>query len=224
MQKIDDRLLAATDFVRGGTVADIGCDHGKLSVFLVQSGKAKRVIASDVRQSPLDKAKKLVEKLGLGAKIDCRLADGLNALAPLEAQDIIIAGMSGVTLTKIMSEVSWAKNEALRFILVPASKAEVLRRWLYENGFEIADETPVLTKGYYYPVICTQYTGKCVKVTDDFAYLGKCLHKKSNVADGLRQKVLKELKKELDGKKIDARYTDEDIKSIEKCVAEIEKV
>ena len=52
---LSNRMQALTDMVTPGTViTDVGCDHGFVSVYLVQKGLSPRVIAMDVRSGPLD--------------------------------------------------------------------------------------------------------------------------------------------------------------------------
>ena len=75
--------------------ADIGTDHGKIAAALVLSGRAERVIASDVNAGPLSKAKELSLKLGLTDKIELRLADGLAGMENAGVDQIIVAGMGG---------------------------------------------------------------------------------------------------------------------------------
>ena len=87
------RLQAVADLVRKGKcIADIGCDHGFVSIALIQSGAAEFVIACDVKEGPLKAAKEHVAAAGLKDRIDCRLADGLAGLKENEADGIIIAG------------------------------------------------------------------------------------------------------------------------------------
>lgn len=91
---LDARLLAAAAYVRRGALAaDIGCDHGKLAVYLARTGTARHVVAVDIRPAPLARAQVLVEKHGCSAGVECRLGDGLCALKPCEADDIVIAGI-----------------------------------------------------------------------------------------------------------------------------------
>ena len=51
---LSKRMQAAADLVsQGKRVCDVGCDHGYVSIYLVQSGKSPRVLAMDVRRGPL---------------------------------------------------------------------------------------------------------------------------------------------------------------------------
>ncbi|MDO5602944.1 MAG: class I SAM-dependent methyltransferase, partial [Oscillospiraceae bacterium] len=135
---LDGRLAAAAAFVRpGARMADIGCDHGKLSVHMAMTEKARYVIAVDARPQPLRKARALAVRAKMEKRVECRLGDGLTALRPEEADDIVMAGISGVTAAEILAASPSFWQEDKRFIFVPASKAADLRRWLCGHGFKI---------------------------------------------------------------------------------------
>ena len=160
---LDARLAAAAAYVRaGGTAADIGCDHGKLAVSLVLRGQCKKVIASDLRPAPLEHARTLAALHGCGDAVECRLGAGLSVLRPGEARDIVIAGVSGITICEILDaagEAFFTAQPELRLIFVPASKHAALRLWLAQHGFSLLDETPVCAAKRYYTVMHAAFTG-----------------------------------------------------------------
>jgi len=160
---LDARLAAAAAYVRPGCVAaDVGCDHGRLSVALAAQGKCRKIIASDIRPAPLATAQRLVTLHGCGDVVECRLGAGLSVLHPGEADDIVIAGVSGVTVCEMLEqapEAFYAAKPGMRFIFIPATKHPFLRRWLAQHGFALLDETPVLAAGRYYTVMHAAYTG-----------------------------------------------------------------
>ena len=158
---LDARLAAAAAYVRpGSAAADVGCDHGKLAAYLAASGRCPRVIASDVRAQPLARARALCAQLGVQALVDCRLGDGLSVLRPGEVQDIVIAGVSGVTAAQMLAGAPFAFEKGTRCIFVPPTKHGVLRAHLAQSGFALVDETPVLAAGRVYTVLCAEYTGE----------------------------------------------------------------
>lgn len=153
------RLLAVAGLVRqGAAVADIGCDHGKLAVYLAKTGRARHVIATDKNPLPLSRAKALVAQTGCGKMVECRLGNGLCALAPGEAQDIVIAGLSGETMVEILQQSGWIRNEELQFIFAPATRAKPLRQWLQNNNFKLLGEIPVEENNKYYSVIHARFS------------------------------------------------------------------
>ena len=118
-------------------VADIGCDHGRLGAYLIQSGLAQRVIASDISENSLNKARNLARRLNIEDKMQFRLGDGLGALDGGEAQAAVISGLSGMTITGIMQRGGAAGRI---YVLQPMSEAFKLRRALLDMGYEILDE------------------------------------------------------------------------------------
>lgn len=193
---LDARLSAAAAYVRrGGVCADIGCDHGRLSVYLAAHDICARVIACDISEKPLARAARLVALHGCESKVECRLGDGLSALVPGEAQDIVIAGVSGVTICNILAAAPAFWQARSRYIFVPASKHEVLRAWLCANGFSLEDETPVCAASRYYTVLCAAYTGEVAAPTPLFCAIGLA-NKGTSAARGYLTKVMRALEKQ----------------------------
>lgn len=157
---LDARLSAAAAFVRpGSTVADIGCDHGKLSAYLA-AAKNCQVIAADIRPAPLARARETMLRYGCAQRVECRLGDGLSVLSAGEVQTVVIAGVSGITACDIVEACPFPLEIGTRFIFVPPTKHAHLRGWLWAHGFSLIDETPVLAAGRVYTVMCWEYTAK----------------------------------------------------------------
>ena len=155
---LDARLTAAAELVRPGQpVADIGCDHGKLTAVLAASGKYPKVIGADLRPGPLEKAR--VTCAPYGDKVQCRLGSGLSVLEPGEVDDIIIAGMGAETIIEILEAAPWVFDARYNLVLVPATKHSILRRWLARRGFALRAETLCQAAGRWYAVMNAQYTG-----------------------------------------------------------------
>ena len=156
--KLSKRLERIASFVPAGSrVADVGTDHGYVPVWLTESGRCPSAIAMDVRKGPLERAAAHVRERGLEKKIDLRLSDGLKALMPGEADAIVIAGMGGELICRILDEgrhvwETWAEGRE-RFILSPQSEPESVRRFLEENGFALLREAMVQDAGKYYVIL-----------------------------------------------------------------------
>lgn len=133
------------------TVADIGCDHGKLAVWMVRQGRAQRVICGDISIKSLDKARKLVQAEGLSDRIEARVGNGLGILAAGEADAAVIAGMGGELIVSILE--ADRDNAPDTLVLSCHTSADVLRGWLAENGYRFDDEMLVEEKGHFYPVM-----------------------------------------------------------------------
>ena len=141
---LDARLAAAAELVRPGEpVADIGCDHGKLTAVLAASGKYPKVIGADLRPGPLAKAEQTLEHAGCKDRAELRLGDGLSVLTENEVGSIVLAGVSAQTTWEILEKAPWVFTvRGPRIIMIPATRHDALRRWLWEHGFSLCGRPP----------------------------------------------------------------------------------
>lgn len=147
-----ERLDCAIELLSGArVVADVGCDHGRLSCALIQRNVAQRCIATDISELSLSKAVRLIRQIGLGDRIETRLGDGLSPLSTGDADAIAILGMGGTLMTQILN-ISPPLMGASRCILQPMRAAEDIRRWLYERNYPVLDDRVVLDSGRYYQI------------------------------------------------------------------------
>ncbi len=159
MITLDKRLEACSKMVKGtGTVCDIGTDHAYLPAYLILNNICKKAVASDINEGPLKFAEQTLEKYGCRDRIALNRSDGLEGIDLTGVSDIVIAGMGGETIAKILSDRR-TRNRKLNFILQPMTRASHLRRWLYQNGFEIIRETAVSEERFVYTAINAVYTG-----------------------------------------------------------------
>jgi len=153
MPEISIRLKTIADLVReGAKVCDVGTDHGYLAIYLLKERNAARVIATDLNEKPLSRAKENIAAAGCEGKIELRLCDGLNGVSNGEIDTAVIAGMGGETIADILTAAPWVKQGKL-LILHPASKAPHLRRWCMENGLGVVDERIVREGHRLYPIL-----------------------------------------------------------------------
>ncbi|KUK52802.1 MAG: hypothetical protein XD78_1713 [Desulfotomaculum sp. 46_296] len=154
---LSKRLDAIAGYIpQGSTVADIGTDHLQLPVYLVNSGRCRSVIASELNQLPYRQAENLAVFHRLTEKIQVRLGDGLKVLSPGEAEIVVIAGIGGDAILKMLSDSPETLKTIKRLILQPMTGAGRLRLWLVQNGWRIGDETLVEEKGRLYCVIMAE--------------------------------------------------------------------
>ena len=100
---ISNRLLLCAEFVpRGSRAADIGTDHGYLSIYLLREGICPFVTAADLREQPLQKARENAARFGVSEKMQFFLSDGLQGIPPDAADTIIMAGMGGDLMVRIL--------------------------------------------------------------------------------------------------------------------------
>ena len=156
MISLDNRLKTAAAMCRKGvTVCDVGTDHALLACHLALNG-AREVIASDINDGPLDSARKTIEQTGV-TNVRVLKSDGLQQID--YADDVIICGMGGELIADIIAGCRFL-TEDTRFILQPMTKAELLRRRLYADGFEIIEERTAYDGKRAYVLILAAYTGK----------------------------------------------------------------
>ena len=149
--QLSERLLAAAGMVtKGNIVADVGCDHAYTSIYLCQAGIAPKVIAMDVNKGPLVGAKAHVEEAGLSEHIDIRLSDGLQKLIPGEADTVLLCGMGGLLMIKILSDYPQATASLKELILQPQSEVGEVRAFLHKQGYEITKEHMLKEDGKFY--------------------------------------------------------------------------
>lgn len=155
--EISNRLMSAVGFVRGGFLADVGTDHAHLPVYLYQLGKIRGAVASDVNEGPLARARANIAAYGVGNGIQTVLSDGLAKLRSYHPDNIVIFGMGGELIVRIISDAEWVKDGKIRLILQPMTKQEEVRTYLLENGFFIVGEAISEDDGKIYQTICAEY-------------------------------------------------------------------
>lgn len=139
--KLSSRLMTCAQMVQPGNVAaDVGTDHGYLPIYLLEQGICPRVIASDIREMPLEAAKRSARRAGITQGISFYLSDGLKKLPVEEVQTVICAGMGGDCIIHILEDTPAVWSSRYQLILQPQSSASELRRWLGEQGFSIHQE------------------------------------------------------------------------------------
>lgn len=137
----------------GARFADVGTDHGFLPVRLLQTGKIRYAIATDIRSGPLERARETARRFDRSAQISFRLCDGLSGIPPDEVDTVAIAGMGGETIAAILKAAPWAGKENHLFLLQPMSSIPELRLWLQEHDFSIQKEDIVSEGRTYYVVM-----------------------------------------------------------------------
>ena len=154
---ISDRLLACCEHIAPGSrVADVGCDHGYLSIYLLQSGKARSVIASDINEGPLRSAVENAEKYGVAENIRFYLSDGVRNI-PRDFDTLVCAGMGGDTMISILEAAPWLRSESYRLVLQCQSKTPMLRQYLSEQGWRIEKESVLRDGRFLYTVMSAVY-------------------------------------------------------------------
>ncbi len=172
------RLMAIADMVTvGNRLVDVGCDHGYLPVYLFLNKKIPSAIAMDVRKGPLSRAEAHILQYGLGSYIKTRLSDGLIELKPGEGDTLVIAGMGGPLMERILTDGKEVRQSFREMILQPQSDIPHFRHFIREEGWEIVQEKIILEDGKFYPMmkVVPSEEGTMKKWTTEEEMFGKLL-------------------------------------------------
>ena len=154
--------MRCSEFIRnGGVLLDIGTDHAMLPCYAVESGRVSGAVAADIAEGPLAAARRNVESRGLSERISLYLSDGFLKIPAAELErvtDVVIAGMGGEMIAKILEDAGDIPKK-MNLILQPNTRAETLRKYLAEKGYEILDERAVRDGGFVYAVMNARYAG-----------------------------------------------------------------
>lgn len=185
--QLSKRLQAVADLVTPGSrVADVGCDHAYTSIYLVKNKISSHIIAMDVNQGPIDRAKENIMKYGSADIIETRKSDGLEKLQVGEADSILIAGMGGALIISILSEKMEVVRSVKELILQPQSEIHKVRQFLQEQDFCIIKENMLMDDGKYYvmmkavPVSSTETTTSQRLTKEEHFYYGRLLLEAKN--------------------------------------------
>ena len=155
---LSPRLRVCCDLVLPGSrVADIGCDHGYLSIWLLTQGIARSAIAADINQQPLLSAVRNAEKYGVRDKMEFYLSDGAKSI-PRDFDTLVCAGVGGDTMISILDAAPWLKSRDYTLILQCQSKTPMLRQYLSDNGWRICKETAVRDSRFVYTVMQLEFS------------------------------------------------------------------
>lgn len=169
------RLECALSFVRRGSkIYDIGSDHGYLPAELISRGICEKAVVCDVNKGPLERGKLTFAEKGLTGRAEFYLTDGLSGLFFDEfPADVAICGMGGELIASILDARRDVWELDVHFILQPMTKAEVLRRYLWENGFQILSEKAVCEGDKTYVVMSAVHGDLAVGYSETELLIGK---------------------------------------------------
>ena len=197
---MNKRLQAISALIpQGRGLIDVGTDHGYLPVELAKSGYAGHIYASDIRQGPLNAARRTAEEAGISDRIRFLLCDGLDQCPPELIDTIVIAGMGGDTICGIVDRAEWTMDGRYTLLLQPMTKAEILRYWLSNNEYEILREELVLDGGKLYQILLVRY-GVSRKLSDAELFTGAyALIHDHLLFPELLESCIKRFERQLDG-------------------------
>ncbi len=150
--KLSKRMQAVAELVDEKSVADVGCDHAYISIWLARNG-VKKVVAMDVKKGPIEIARANISASGLEHIIDIRHSDGLEALRVGEVSCTVIAGMGGELITNILEKGKRHLTAGMHFVLQPQSEIHKVREFLLNNNYVITNEKMLVEDGKFYNVL-----------------------------------------------------------------------
>lgn len=202
--KLSKRLETVVSFVRQGSrVADVGTDHGYVPIWLLNHGIVEYAIAMDVRPGPLKRAEEHMYQYKLEGKMEIRLSDGLKKLKDKEVDTVVIAGMGGELMLRILAEGAHVWESVTDWILSPQSEWAAFRHGLESMGFTIVRENILCEDGKYYIVMQVRRGVMNYQREIDYRYgfillqqkspvLRACLNRQQQQLSGIKQALLQQ--------------------------------
>lgn len=167
--KISKRLeLLSNETIGHLSIVDVGCDHGLFSIYSILHNGIKHAYLLDINEEPLESAKQNCVKYKVTNKVTYLLSDGLIEFKG-SIDCLVISGIGGYLMTKILSDSLDKVKTSKKIILQPNSDFEVLRKFLFDNGFEITFENMILDNNKYCYYL-TAELNECKYVEDDIVF------------------------------------------------------
>lgn len=196
--RLSPRLIEVAKLVpKSDKILDVGTDHGYIPVYLVENNITKKAIAADINEGPLNSAREYVNKEGHNDNIDIRLGNGLDVVKKDEKIDAaIIAGMGGILIANILKDNKDITKNIDSFILQPMVASEDLRKFLYNNGYNIIDEKLAREEDRYYEIIVAKHSEKKIELDEIYYEIGlKLIENKDPLLENFVLKKINNIKK-----------------------------
>ena len=179
LPKLDARLQEAADSIPEGCrlAADIGADHGRLSCWLLASGRCRDMLITDISDAALSKARRLLALHDLSDRARFVVADGFNAIAePVDA--VVVCGLGSKTIAGMLKQAD--RLQGARLILSANTQLPLLRSALMDAGYRLISETIVQAAGRYYSIMVAE--PGCMQLTPRELYIGTALRGSDSVS------------------------------------------
>ena len=150
--RLDARLSLAYDLYDPSDVAaDIGTDHACLPAALLQRGRCRHMILTDLSESALQNARNRMIRLRLTDRVSMRVGDGLSPLNE-KCGMISVTGMGGRTIRDILL-TGRDKLQDASLILSAHTDLPLIREAVSMIGYHIDQEEPCFCAGRFYLVL-----------------------------------------------------------------------
>ena len=128
--------------------ADIGCDHGYIANAMIRSGKAQKVIISDISAKCLLKAEQLLGQFIKDGKAQSVVSNGFEKVGYCDVA--LIAGMGGEEICDIITN---AKSLPDKLVLQPMKNPDKVRVLAINSGYKIQKDYMFKSSGKFYDFI-----------------------------------------------------------------------
>ena len=157
-----DRIEKLCSYLDGcKTFADVGCDHGYCTLYMLKNNLCKSAVISDISAKCLEKAERLLSRYITGCKVVSVCCFGLEKV-PEDIQQVLIAGMGGDEIVNILKTAYIPAS----FVFQPMKNAMLLREYLLENGVGIYVDEMFESGKKFYTVIKGAKSGKGKSYTE----------------------------------------------------------
>lgn len=144
-------------------VLDIGSDHGHVTSWLLENGVAQTAVATDIHADPAEITRRYLRRQGTIDRATVIHTDGLHGITLAEGDVVILSGLGGLEMIRILSEAldghGGAFSAKIRFILQPQRSAEELRIFLNRSGFVFEKEKISIDRDKYYCILALAWNG-----------------------------------------------------------------
>jgi len=146
---LDERLsLAASLYEPCEWGADIGTDHAFLPCHLLRTGTCQHMIAADVSEKALSRARENLIRQRLIDRAEVVLADGLDAVTR-KCGCISVMGMGGELMGKILRR-GQDKLQGAVLVLGAHTELHLVREAIRDVGYHIVQERLCKAAGRFY--------------------------------------------------------------------------
>ena len=192
MNKISDRLkYIFSQIPPCEYFADIGCDHGYISLLMLQSKKCQKLVYSDISAPSLKKAETLLKDYTNAKSVCC---EGLQKI-DTDISCALIAGMGGENIISILQNGFLPPT----LVLQPMKNADKLRVFLNTKGYFLQKDIIFKAEDKFYSLIIAekgreQLTGEQIEYGKDnlnnpsgdfLEYLASQIVSKKKILNGL---------------------------------------
>ena len=129
-------------------LADVCSDHGLVPVVAVLRGLAQRAVCADLRAAPLEVARQNIARAALADRVIVLQGDGLAPLVTRHVDAVVIAGVSGALVVRLLAAHPEVTRGLTQLILQPNQDVDVVRAWALDAGFHRMVEE----RGTFFPI------------------------------------------------------------------------